>query len=97
MRDPNTVKSEAEITEAALTAGAAQSLLDTIGPRLDRQLDTLIGGFVNAPVELGALLQFQAKIGALWHLKRELMDIARRGKPALIAFEELLKSKGGIS
>ena len=84
---------EADVYEAAQAAGSAISLLEVVGPRLERQLDILIGGFINAPADLGHLLQFQAKISALWHLRRELTDMARRGKPAIDAFETLLKSK----
>ena len=86
-------KSEAQIAEEALTAGSAQSLLEVVGPKLDRQTEALIGGFVNCPADLGQLLQFQAKIAALWHLKKELNDIAKRGKPALEAFDQLLRTK----
>lgn len=88
-----TVKTDLSITEDAMVAGQAQSLLETVGPRLNRDLEVLIGGFIQAPAELGALLQFQAKIAAVWHLRKGLQDMARRGKPAIEAFEALLASK----
>lgn len=87
------VKTDAEIYEAAQVGGSAASLLETMGPELDRQLKVLIGKFINAPADLGELLQSQARIGAVWRLRQALEDMARKGRPAIEAFSELLKSK----
>ena len=78
--------------EADVGVGAA-TLLKALEPMIERRFDALLDQFSNVQAELGALLDFRAKIGELQRIRKELRQAKMRGEKAM---EVLSRIVGGI-
>lgn len=68
----------------------AETMLGTLGPMIDRQLDGLIAQLQFQPPELGPLLDFRAKIVNLWRMKQRLRQGAAKGKELTEVFKQMI-------
>ena len=68
----------------------AQTMLETLGPMIDRQLDGLIAQLQFLPPELGPLLDARAKIVNIWRMKQRLSQGAARGKELTEVFKQMM-------
>ena len=72
---------------------SAESILKVLDPMLEARLGALLDGFRQCPSELGALLDFRAKICELWRMRKELKDAGKIGKSAAATLEALVTPK----
>ena len=68
----------------------AQSVLNVLDPLVEKRLGELLDGFRLCPPELGALLDYRAKISELWRIRKELSDAGKIGKHAAGVVESIV-------
>ena len=90
---PNTSRNISELYDEASASVAADTLMQAVGPQLEKRMEILINQLVMAPAELGPLLDLRAKLSAVWHMRKTLKDMALKGQSAVEAFQDMLKSK----
>lgn len=81
-------------TEAELGA-SADTVLRAVDPLIERRLGLLLDQFASCAPELGPLLDFKAKIGELWRMRREILIAKERGRKSWDTLQAVLADMGG--
>lgn len=79
-----------DLYETASASVAAQTLLDAMGPHLERSFELALSNFFKCEPELGSLLDCRAKLKAIYDIKKGLINEMKKGQPAVEAFTKLL-------
>jgi hypothetical protein len=87
--EPKTADIES-LYETASASVAAQTLLDAMGPQLERALAMRLNALFQAPAELGAVLDARAQLKAVYDLKEGLKNQMKKGQSAVDIFNKLL-------
>lgn len=83
-------KSIEELYETASASVAAQTLLDAMGPQLERSFEFRLIQLFKAPAELGSILDARAHLRAVYDLKKGLQNEMKKGQSAVETFSRLL-------
>jgi len=83
-------KSIEDLYETASASVAAQTLLEAMGPQLEKALHLRMMKLFDAPPELGALLDARAQIKAVWDMQQGLTRDAKKGQAAVEIFNQML-------
>jgi hypothetical protein len=83
-------KAPEDLFEEASASVAAQTLLQALGPQLDKALELRLAALFSAPPELGALCDARAQLKAIYDLKKGLADQMKKGQSAVEIFNQLL-------
>ena len=79
-----------DIYETASASVAAQTLLEAMGPQLDKALEFRLAQLFQAKPELGELLDARAQLKAVWEMKKGLVDQMKKGQAAVDIMNQLL-------
>lgn len=76
---------------------SAESILRVLDPMLEKRLGLLLDGFRQCPPELGALLDYRARICEVWRMRKELSDAGKIGKSAAAVLEAIVTPKSNAA
>lgn len=79
-----------DLYEVAQASVAAETLLATMRPQLEKAFELKLNILFDAPPELGALLDARAQIKAIYDMRISLQRDAKKGKKAVEMFSNLL-------
>lgn len=79
-----------DLYETASASVAAQTLLDAMGPQLEKALSLNLQLLFDCKPELGELLDCRAKLKVVWDMKKGLQRDALKGQKAVEIFNDLL-------
>ena len=79
-----------DLYENASASVAAETLLQAMGPQLDRALNYRLSALFQAKPELGELLDCRAQLKAVWDMKQGLTNQMKKGSGAVKIMNELL-------
>lgn len=79
-----------ELYDTASASVAAQTLLDAMGPQLEKAMGLRLAKLFECKPELGELLDARASLKAVWELKQGLNAQAKKGQNAVDVFNKLL-------
>jgi hypothetical protein len=83
-------KAVEDLYEEASASVAAETLLQAMGPQLERALSYRLKLLFDAKPELGELLDARAQIKAIWDMREGLRRDSRKGQKAVDIFNNLL-------
>ena len=81
-----------EARDAALRGVGADTLLNVLGPLIERRFEQVLSQLFNAPAELGGLLDARAQLKELWRVRHELTQVRQEGKDVSEALRSMYES-----
>ena len=85
------------VYEKAGQAVGLETLVKVLGPVLEVEFNRLMVEFVDAPSDIGTLLNYRAKLCTCWHLLTELEQAWKLKRPALETMQKMFaKPEAGV-